>query len=280
MGFILIYSRIRNDKKHWNVNSYRLFDGYLKARRESEKLSQILQLKGIWMMAFNHNRLKRDLIRSQKQYSRIIDVGSGVGGDASKYKALDIPLICIEPDPNKIPELKKRTNSMGVTILTGLAQRIVPDLPVVQNSVANFFFCINLIPPKDLSLLFLELKRVGVNKIYIIFMDFDLVQKVYHFLMTGSPKNLDSEIRKIKFPDWFIKYDDDAPTYNVHMSGTIVSDQIEYKIRAQDLITHAANADYYPEKNIGLSDDFFCSYSEYILNKCYRLLELTLLPPK
>lgn len=63
-----------------------------------------------------HNIIKRELLMNNlTQGSSILDMGSGQGGDVSKWKERGINVIAVEPDSSKLVDLNQRLQSAGYT---------------------------------------------------------------------------------------------------------------------------------------------------------------------
>lgn len=84
-----------------------------------------------------HNRIKRQLFDSVN--GTLLDIGSGIGGDISKWKNFS-KVVAVEPDAEKIPELKRR-----ISLLPPDKQRNIlvvqiggEDHETITRSVLNF----------------------------------------------------------------------------------------------------------------------------------------------
>jgi hypothetical protein len=68
---------------------------------------ETLHGEGVALMRYYHNNNKRDIWNSIPDNAFFVDIGSGNGGDAAKWRRLFRGL-AIEPDPDHIVELKRR----------------------------------------------------------------------------------------------------------------------------------------------------------------------------
>jgi SAM-dependent methyltransferase len=103
--------RIRYDKSGPNRLSIALdnWDDIRKPISEQEISGENLA------MTFSyHNRIKRDLFSKLAPGSNILDIGSGRGGDISKWKGLNGKVVAVEPNYINRAELEKRIELYGV----------------------------------------------------------------------------------------------------------------------------------------------------------------------
>jgi hypothetical protein len=75
--------------------------------------TETLHGSGIDLMRYYHNNIKRDLWSSISQNSLFIDIGSGNGGDAAKWRHLYRGL-AIEPDNDHFQELQRRIDLYSI----------------------------------------------------------------------------------------------------------------------------------------------------------------------
>lgn len=64
--------------------------------------------KSIGIVRGYNNSIKKSLYDKIPRGSQILDIGSGWGGDVSKWKAQNLNVVAVEPDANKIPVLLAR----------------------------------------------------------------------------------------------------------------------------------------------------------------------------
>lgn len=171
--------RFRGDKKFPNhsatiINNIEAFD-----------------VRGIWnghgclLMRRYHNAVKRDLLRSVcTNNSVVLDVGSGQGGDLSKWgKAKKV--YCVEPNPNAVEELKRRLSKMKNAKKVSVIQCPVSDTDrickrVKRIDVLALFFCANFFTRADMEGLEEIVAKYRPKHIIGTFLDSGLIQYGSH----------------------------------------------------------------------------------------------------
>lgn len=151
LKFDLRVLRFRDDKKKPNASKVIInnIDG--------------LELRDIWngyaciLMRQYHNAVKRNMLKKYARGCTILDVGSGQGGDVSKWNNVK-KVYCVEPSDKAVTELKRRL------LLAGMKKRVkVIHCPisnvdkvckrVKRIDVMTLFFTINLFLEQDLNAL-------------------------------------------------------------------------------------------------------------------------------
>lgn len=267
-----IYMRTRRDKLEHHMNSSRLYRERDEEASNRLKASAVILMTEPWAMVAKHNAAKEKIILECESAIRIIDVGSGVGGDANKYKNVQGQVILVEPDEKKIQELKKRFKSMlgeKVTVYNDTIQNLlqinnvvaqdvrqIGELDIVPGTVVMMLFCINFIPPSEYDLLFKRYRQLGVTDIHIMYMDADsILDNVKTYSISQPSKAKDGEDWYINTNMWSIaKLSKDQ--YEIHIAGTIVGTivetnmgtivkkQVEYMVRRRDIEASSNNSGY------------------------------------
>ena len=146
---VLKPDRIRDDKIF--PNDYNVVESLYELLKNPILESTLLGLDTVLMRKF-HNKLKREIFDDVKPGSYLIDIGSGKGGDISKWKKFK-KVLAIEPNMSYIKEMENRLKDSQmkdrVTILNSRGE----DTDLIVENVENFI-------PEDLE---------GV-KVYISFM--------------------------------------------------------------------------------------------------------------
>ncbi|KAI9297840.1 hypothetical protein K502DRAFT_60488 [Neoconidiobolus thromboides FSU 785] len=146
----LVYHRLRPDKMY--PNSINTVTNILDNIQSRTIINNIINgYPPLALLRRYHNDVKRSLLEKTKRFfthAILLDVGSGVGGDASKWKSNILSrIICVEPDAQKIPELKSRILNAGiehkVDIINNKIEKI--DLAHASIDIVSLFFCCTLI---------------------------------------------------------------------------------------------------------------------------------------
>ena len=137
-----------------------------------------------------HNRLKRKLFkyvsvrRSKKNTFTLLDIGSGRGGDVAKWKEAGFThIICVEPNPEHIEELKRRfevldpQGTMQYTILqtvgqdySAIIQRVNEFSPTKKVDVISFMLSLSFFfsSDNDIRIIGEIVKHTLISKGYFI----------------------------------------------------------------------------------------------------------------
>lgn len=255
-----VFMRQRHDKQEIHMNSSRLYAEHTREVVDCRRVARSILIDEAWVMVAMHNAAKRAVIEECKQHNpaRIIDIGSGVGGDASKYSGMSGQLICVELDLAKIAELTRRvrTSVLPNHIILGksIQDALVTDIKHCTCTVAMLLFCINFTPPSELATLFKGLADVGTTDIHIMFMDGDLVLGTAAAFRDKYRDNhpdmvtWDSSVKgaphwRIATGMWSIQSSPHG-RYVINITGSIVEGQTEYLVSSRDIYTAADQAGY------------------------------------
>lgn len=140
--------RFRDDKKR--PNGYKVIIN----NRDGFALCNVWDGLSCIFMRKYHNQVKRDLLKVCRRGQIILDIGTGQGGDLSKWKRAE-KVYCVEPNKDAVLEFKQRlreTNHCPVKIISCR----VSDVDTVQTKVKRVdimtvFFSINLFTKDDLD---------------------------------------------------------------------------------------------------------------------------------
>lgn len=149
--FDLRVLRFRDDKKKPNSSNVIMnnIDG--------------MELQGIWeghaciLMRQYHNAVKRAMLRKFAKGSTILDIGSGQGGDVTKW--MDVSKVyCVEPSGDAAKELKRRLMEAGMKKRVKVIHCPISNVGKVCKRVEKvdmltLFFTINLFTQQDLDAL-------------------------------------------------------------------------------------------------------------------------------
>lgn len=216
------------------------------------------ELKGIWngygcvLMRRYHNATKRKLLKKVcAKGCSILDVGSGQGGDISKWKNAK-KVYCIEPDTDAITELKERLSNadMKVKIIQctlSNAKKICGKVKKID--VLSLFFCANFFTRDDTEGLRTIVDKYRPKHIVGIFLD-------------------KKSLRYGKcHPCYEIIPEDDK--YHITLFGTRIN-QREYPIEMDQLYVKGYKlVEYYP-----LGGDKSMSVNERKLSQMFSLFHL------
>ncbi|KAG0081446.1 hypothetical protein BGZ90_008252 [Linnemannia elongata] len=186
--FDLRVLRFRDDKKKPNSSNVIMnnIDG--------------MELQGIWeghtciLMRQYHNAVKREMLGKFAKGSTILDVGSGQGGDVTKWRNAN-KVYCVEPSDNAMKELKRRLTEVGMKKKVNVIHCPLSDVEKVHKrvervDVLTLFFTINLFSQQDLDALHEIVDKYQPRHIIGTFLDRSLVRfganSCYEIVPNGS----------------------------------------------------------------------------------------------
>lgn len=148
--------RKRNDKPR--PNSYKIYLNNI-----SNKIVTENHFRGkefLFMRSF-HNLIKEMMYESSTHNLRILDIGSGQGGDLSKWKSIfPFEIISIEKEKFQIEEMKRRNKKIGLNLkiidkkLSDINDSDIVDINVSNIGLISLFFCMNGFDEDDFQSLF------------------------------------------------------------------------------------------------------------------------------
>ena len=160
------------------------------------------EVRGIWdgygciLMRQYHNSVKRRLLkRVCEKGCNVLDVGSGQGGDVSKWGSAK-KVHCVEPNPNAVKELRRRLDDAGMDKRVNVIQCPISDTTticeqVTQVDVLALFFCANFFTRADMDGLREIVAKYHPKHIVGTFLDIGLLkygsrQPCYEILPEGD----------------------------------------------------------------------------------------------
>lgn len=252
----LTFSRFRNDKTAPNnINVAK--DVY----RDILSPLSLEDITGetLFLASKYHNRIKKELFLKRKEATPpderyLIDIGSGKGGDLSKWDGFT-KIFCIEPNEKNISEFKRRLSQK-------VKKRDAPPInlrikeysccedyfPIIKEIEKYFSFTKNstLTISMMLSLSFFwednkKLKNLArfLKEIVTLFNKFSPKEEVHFIFLTivgDSLRNL-FKLRgnDIVLANARIKYSPQENNVNFHIENSIVNDQTEYFVELPQL---------------------------------------------
>jgi len=146
---VLTPDRIRDDKIF--PNEYYIVDNLYQLLMNPIMESTLIGQDTVLMRKF-HNSIKRELLNDVTPDSYLIDIGSGKGGDLSKWK-LFRKVLAIEPNVGYIHEFERRLEERGMRGKVEILNTRGEDTDMISDNVCSFL-------PDDLE----------GKKVYISFM--------------------------------------------------------------------------------------------------------------
>lgn len=125
--------------------------------------SKIFQGEGCYFMRKYHNKIKRDLLKKYFVDGNLIDIGTGQGGDISKWSKYR-KVYCIEPNEKIFNERKNPHKH----ICEYIKSRGEKDFGLPKAGTVSAFFCINLFTQQDVAGLIKLLDKDTAPKSYFI----------------------------------------------------------------------------------------------------------------
>jgi len=248
--------REREDKIY--PNSIVVVERIRRLVREEGNMFNVLKGLTVSMMRSYHNEVKRELLR--KGTGHLLDVGSGFGGDVSKWNHYR-NVTCVEPSHSNINELKRR---LGTSKKVKIVQTKIEHLRGFDKSVTTLscFFCMTLI---DVDKFIRIVQRIFSDNHTCVFLCIVMSKKyVIEFFEARGTKEYVCEA-------YCIRLEDDNKIY-IHIPDTIVLNQTENLVDVDDLIVRFNSIGFKLETQDRLSKDKFMSPNECLLSSMYELI--------
>jgi hypothetical protein len=145
-----------------------------------------MELQDIWngracvLVRQYHNAVKRRMLRIYAKGCTILDVGSGQGGDVSKWGDAN-RVYCVEPSGDAVKELKRRLTEAGMRKRVKVIHCPISNVEKVfkrvkRVDVLTLFFTINLFSQQDLDALNEIVDKYQPKHIMGTFLDKSLVK--------------------------------------------------------------------------------------------------------
>lgn len=140
-----------------------------------------LLLRDIWngyacvLMRQYHNTIKRRMLATYAKGCTVLDIGSGQGGDVSKWGSVR-KVYCVEPSDNAVIELKRRLSVAGMRKQVAVIHCPISNVKKIRKrvkrvDVMTLFFTINLFLQQDLDALNEIVSEYKPRHIIGIFLD-------------------------------------------------------------------------------------------------------------
>lgn len=162
---------LRYDKKF--PNSLKVLSSVIESIKNKNKTKDIFKGEpGIILMRAYHNDIKRKILKNLKGV--IVDVGTGRGGDLSKWKHLE-KVFCIEPDATNLDIMKNRLKEINSLNNIEIIQHKATILgnrnlfPKKSIDAVTCFFCLNLMLEEDLNQLLRDSSEILKKGAFFVF---------------------------------------------------------------------------------------------------------------
>lgn len=187
----------------------------------------------------HHNFVKNDLISrycGKVSNSRVLDLGSGRGGDLFKYARIDLSkLYLTDPDPENLAELRNRLSKPNLSQLrkkTAVKEisaqssdaiwEFIRKTPV--NTITSFFMLTHIFDtPSDVESFVRTLELTSEKDTYFVGTVMDGNQVLNAM---GNEEKISGEGWRIEM----IQRREFGSKIKIHMDGTMVDEQVEYLV--------------------------------------------------
>jgi len=197
------FVKVREDKT--SSNSLNTFNSVLLASYQRINVD-IFNPKSSILMRKYHNLLKNNILKKFK--GNLLDIGSGNGGDIHKWKHFN-KIFCVEPDSNKIKNLKERIAKSEIKNRITIINNKIQEVTLNEIfDIATCFFALNDLCYSDISDMLKKISK-NINGIFIIvFFDGNLINEDIESPSIIYKKCITKENNKIK-----INIDESSPVY-------------------------------------------------------------------
>lgn len=242
--------RVRNDKTKPNKIDIAL-DVWSDIHRPISQ--ETLEGQTFDLLRRYHNRIKAELFKKplkQKKDLTLLDIGSGRGGDVSRWKKYS-KIVAVEPNLEHIQELKRRIELHGMTDRvrivhsggeeTGRINQAIQEFLGEKVDVISMMLSMSFFWSKEEMLdslaqtMMTSLKEDG--KIIFLTINGDLVEQTFEpkFDLGPSITRLDLGVANLEY------FGDKVPKeLKIDIRGSIVQDQTEWLVKLDDLTLRLA----------------------------------------
>jgi len=162
--------KIRKDK--WTSNSLNTFNSIVLASFQKINI-EIFSSSSNLLMRKYHNVIKQDLLNNYR--GKLLDIGSGNGGDIHKWKHFR-KIVCVEPDEEKIKNLKERVSKSDIKNRISIVQNTIQEVQLDETfDVASCFFALNDFTYSNIDKMLNNIKNKIKGTFIILFFDDALV---------------------------------------------------------------------------------------------------------
>jgi hypothetical protein len=231
------------------------------------------------LMRRYHNRIKTHLYTYPGPGKTLLDIGSGRGGDVSKWKQYS-RIVAVEPNQEHIVELERRLELQGMrdrvrivntggedtaTIYHHVREFIGDRVDVVSTMLSmSFFWRSSEMVNSLVNTIATNIKRDG-NMVFLT-IDGDLVEQTFEPAFNTGPVLTRMDLG----PATLRYYGDKTPKeLHIHIEGTIVQDQTEWLVRLGDLITRMGNVGFSIIERKRADEERFLTEEEITLTQMY-----------
>ena len=235
---VLFPHRVRHDKIHPNRKEVAL-DDWDDIHNPITK--ELMEGSSFELVYRYHNKIKRELFNQAKNGSVLLDVGSGRGGDVSKWEKFT-KIFAIEPNEEHVTELMRRiqVEDKEVTIIQSKAEEalqfIKEKVDVISLMLSMTFFWESSDTLDILIKLITETLKPG-GMVFFIAMDGDVVEQLFSPVMGGAT------FKTIQLGPAIMDFDPDqkrisgkGKRVHINIVDTIVTDQDEYLVHLDDFL--------------------------------------------
>lgn len=287
--YILTPIRVRSDKLR--PNGIDIANDVWENINNPIKLSTI-RGEDVLLMRKYHNRIKSELLKNTIEGSLLVDIGSGNGGDITKWGNFT-QILAIEPDEEHIEEFKRRLKYTDPTIsnkihllqaggentslIVDKFKKIFYNKVVANNepvplyismmlSLSFFFSPERKTMLKDLAKTIRQINNMYYDLVFEQIGDEKTIPKVnFIFLTIEGERTLELAEKynnKIRFPGFEMDYLSDSKTVVINIPGSIVENQTEYLVDLHVLQEYLRVEDGYI--NIADEENFLNQYEKEI----------------
>jgi hypothetical protein len=258
------YIRPRPDKKFPNL--YGLVKKSLKFVGEENKISDSFQGKTVYFLRSYHNDVKRRLL--EKGSGNLLDIGSGRGGDISKWMSY-VKVFCVEPNDENIVELTSRIRSKvlnirtpKIEVLSSVIENVCENYPIILNeniTTISAMFSLNLV---DLEKTINVIDKISSDSCLFIctVMSGKYVKRFFKVIGKDSfcCESYTLRLRK--------------NVLSIDVGDTMVRNQVENLLDVDKFVEDMARIRFRLQNRKRMLEEFFMSDDEYVLSSMYEYL--------
>jgi hypothetical protein len=238
-----------------------------------------------------HNRIKKELFDNknltqlnqgnsiQANGGTLLDIGSGRGGDVSKWKNFS-KIVAVEPNKEHIVELERRIKLNGMENRVMIVNAGGEDTHTIYNAVRSFigervdvismmlsmsfFWRSQFMVGKLINTLLTNIKETG--KFIFLTIDGDLVEQTFEPAFQTGPA-----LTKLKLNQATLEYfgNKNPKELKIHIEDSIVEDQTEWLVRLGDLIIGLRNFGFDFSERKRADSERFLTEEEITMTQMY-----------
>lgn len=224
---------------------------------------------GCYLMRKYHNTVKLEMLSRSlfgkknlaseagvlmKSRPVILDIGTGQGGDFTKWSRANCKVYCVEPDKLAIDEMIRRHGeASNIVVINKALKEIDLDDKIIAERIDLFvaFFCMNLFSIDDWSMLERIINKKGSEKCRLL------------AIAITNPEMYNNKVFKVEMHN--------GNQYSICVHNTRISRRVETAVEPDNLDNAMRKCNLVPVMKSRLDKDTFMTAEELSLSSMYTM---------